>query len=105
MMVARIGCQLAALFCSARAAGGCSGHSHWATALFGDLLAAALQLLHLPIGFQVRPPLRQIFLPSLKEKIANLRQIFLWAGVHGSCSYSPWHKVNLSHCIYPLRVI
>ena len=55
MMVARTGCQLAALFCSASLASGCSAPNHWAAALFGDVLAAALQLLHLPIGFQVSP--------------------------------------------------
>jgi hypothetical protein len=53
MMVARIGCQLAALFCSTSLASGCCAPNHWAAALLGDVLAAALQLLHLPIGFQV----------------------------------------------------
>lgn len=63
MLVARSGCQLAALFCSASAAtsgssasGGCIDNSTWISArLCGDILAAALQLVHLPIGFQVLP--------------------------------------------------
>ncbi|CAL8463580.1 g3114 [Coccomyxa elongata] len=54
MMVARIGCQLAAIFCSATSQGGSAAPSHWTTALIGEVLAAALQLLHLPIGFQIR---------------------------------------------------
>lgn len=60
MMVARIGCQLAATFCSATSQGGSAAPSHWTTALIGEVLAAALQLLHLPIGFQV-PAASQIF--------------------------------------------
>ena len=56
MIAARLGCQACILFCglhSAQAQAGADMVHGWPGAVLGDIMAAVLQLVHLPIGFQV----------------------------------------------------
>ena len=56
MIAERLGCQACGLFCglhAAQAQRGADMAHGWPSAVLGDVMAAVLQLVHLPIGFQV----------------------------------------------------
>lgn len=56
MIAARLGCQVSVLCCVLQTApaqqGAQDGHA-WPAAIAGNVMASVLQLVHLPIGFQV----------------------------------------------------
>ncbi len=58
MIAERLGCQACVLFCglhAAQAQRGADMAHGWPGAILGDVMASVLQLVHLPIGFQVGP--------------------------------------------------
>ena len=56
MIAERLGCQACVLLCglhAAQAQGGAEAAHAWRATILGDVMASVLQLVHLPIGFQV----------------------------------------------------
>ena len=74
MMAARLGCQVCMLCCVLQTAPAQQGPQvmyAWSATIAGDVMASVLQLVHLPIGFQVSPLLTCATTASFHETLAT----------------------------------